>query len=78
MPSAASAERLTSVTRAVLVEADHAGRDARQHRLGEAAPLVDLDVGGEQLGALRFQLLVMVLKVEASELISPAEPRAGT
>ena len=49
-PSAASADRLTSVTAPAAVEADHAGRNARQHRLREAAALVDLLIGREQLG----------------------------
>ena len=44
-PSASSADRLTRVTRAVAVEAYDAGRNARQHRLGEAPALVDLLVG---------------------------------
>ena len=52
-PSAASAERLTSVTRPGRVEADDAGGDAGQHRLGEAPPLVDLLVRVEQFVALR-------------------------
>ena len=37
---------------ALPVEADHAGRDAGDHRLGEAAALVELVVGADQLGAL--------------------------
>ena len=41
---------------ALRVEPDHAGRDAGQHGLGEAAALVDLAVGLHQLGALRREL----------------------
>ena len=42
---------------AVAVQADHAGADARQHGFGEAAALVDLPVGGDQIAALGVELL---------------------
>ena len=38
------------------VEPDHAGRDARQHRLGEPPTFIDLAVGVHQLAALRGKL----------------------
>ena len=38
------------------VEADHAGADAGQHGLGEAAAFVDQPVGVDQLVALRVKL----------------------
>ncbi len=41
---------------ALPVQPDHAGGHAGQHRLGEAAALVDLGVGVHQLGALRRKL----------------------
>ena len=42
---------------AVAVQADHAGADARQHGLGEAAAFIVQPVGGHQIGALGGELL---------------------
>ena len=39
------------------IEADDAGRHAGEHRLHEAAPLGELGVGGDEVGALALQLL---------------------
>ena len=47
-----TADRFGSTMRRSSVEADHARPHARQHRLGEAAPLVELLVGLDQLAAL--------------------------
>ena len=41
----------------VAIEADDAGRHAGEHRLHEAAPLGELGVGGDEVGALALQLL---------------------
>ena len=60
------------------VEAYDACRNTREDSLSEAAPLVDLVVRHEKLAPLRAQLTVISLKVDASELMSPVEERAGT
>ena len=43
--------------RPAVVEADDAGRDPGQHRLGEAAALVELAVGLDQLALLALELV---------------------
>ena len=55
-PIRSAAERFGRVIRPCAVEADHAGRDAGEHRLGEAAALVELAVGADQLAALAAEL----------------------
>ncbi len=45
------------VDAAGVIEPDDAGRDAGQHRLGEAAALVELAVGLDQLAALGLELM---------------------
>ena len=74
-----SAERLTSVTCPSPSMPDHAGRDAGQHRLGEAAAAVDLVVGRERdRCAAPAAAAVMVLKVAtASRCRRPSRGRPG-
>ena len=48
---------MTSEMIAIGIEADDAGGHARQHRFGEAAALVELLIGGDEIVALLLQLL---------------------
>ena len=59
------------------VEPDHAGRDTRQHRLHELAPLGQLIVGVDELGALVLQLLGHRVEVErqAAQVAFAAQDR---
>ena len=45
------------VDAALLIEADHTGRNARQHGLGETPALIELPVGFDQLALLALELM---------------------
>jgi hypothetical protein len=59
------------VDQSALVEADHAGRHARQHRLGKPPAQVELVVRLDQIGLLGFQLLGHEIEraAQAAELV---------
>ena len=66
------------VDAAVAIEPDHPGRDAGQHRLGEAAPLVELPVGLDSSRCWLSIWLVIRLKARLNEASSSSFSPSGT